>query len=137
MRNLKSLSHLLFWVPLLALAGGFAAFLPCAKILYKERELAETIKKFAHTEFAPTPQSQAWSDDRLRGRVQTLARAAGFALAFEDVFVRYAADKNQTFEKPAKVGYTLSVVVPLFGFIDVPLLVVRVFDVSIVTLERH
>lgn len=101
-----------------------ACFAPAAPLWLQERRLAGKVR-----EFSSAKTLASLSDDKLRSRIQTLARAEGFYLGFEDIVLVYGTDKKQSFEVPKQVGYTLGINVPLFGIFTTRMLAVRQFDV--------
>lgn len=118
--------------------GGVAwALGPCLPVLLRERAFAEDVKAFAEkTLTREEPALARASDATLRSRLQAIARARGFSLAFEDVFVSYGpltpgegGSFSRALEGPREIGYTLPIRLPLFGIHESTLHAVRVFEV--------
>lgn len=121
------------WIVSLA-AGGFVCLGigPALPVLLRERGLADDVRRLAEVDVrsqAPRGVRKARDPD-LRRKTQALARARGFLLPLDGVVIGYArAPDDDPFEVPERIGYTLPISLPLFGFLPVAFLAVRAFDV--------
>lgn len=117
---------------------AFAAWAvgPCLPVLLRERAFAEDVKVFAKETLKQEPALRRGTDAALRSRLQALARAHGFTLAFEDVFLSYGTLTREggepalALEGPREIGYTLPMRLPLFGIYESTFVASRAFEVS-------
>jgi hypothetical protein len=115
----------------LAVALAAAALFPCLPVLWRERLLADDVKALAEKRLPVDAALRGATDENLRRTIQGLARARGFALGLDDVFLSYGRyDDGGSFVAPREIGYTLPVRLPMFGFVGHPIFAVRTFPVG-------
>lgn len=97
---------------------------PVVSFLYRERTLAEAVRKYSQTSgILMTP------DDDVRAYLVKLARHYKLELHEGDVDIDYQ-DSPEAFGVPSRIGYTLSAKVDFHGWRVVPLLAQRSFAIT-------
>ena len=110
-----------------------SALIPTWDSLSSEGRFADAVKKMAQN-----PQMTVLRDNEIRSAVQAVARTHGFHIEFEDIFVEYIQrDKETNMILPSKLGYTLHMILPLFGLLPWPVMAVRSFAVAAQTGEAR
>jgi hypothetical protein len=97
---------------------------PVVSFLYRERTLAEAVRKYSETAGLPMT-----SDDDVRAYLVKLSQHYKLDLREGDVDIDYH-DAPATFGIPNRIGYTLSAKVNFYGLRMVPLIAQRSFAVS-------
>jgi hypothetical protein len=97
---------------------------PVVSFLYRERTLAEAVRKYSETSgILMTP------DDDVRAYLVKLSRHYKLDLSEGDVDIDYH-DTPEAFGIPNRIGYTLSAKVDFYGLRMVPLLAQRSFVIK-------
>ena len=144
-----ALQHLVPLLLLLPVPIAFVVVAPCVPFFWRERALADDVKILAEKTLPAEPTLRRAADADLRRRLQSLARARGFALAFNEAYLEYGQPSRagepvsggdpssdgdvplaDAFEGPRRIGYTLPIKLPLFGTNEYTLSAVRVFRVA-------
>lgn len=104
---------------------GFFAVLswPVVQFLYRERSLAEAVRRYAEVPALPMT-----ADDDVRGYIVKLAQHHRIEMTEGDVEIDYK-DPIEAFGVPTRIGYTLVATIDFHGFRSVPVLAQRSFEV--------
>ncbi|MEY4066426.1 MAG: hypothetical protein RIR26_2634 [Pseudomonadota bacterium] len=97
---------------------------PLVRFLYRERNLAESVRRYADTPGLPMT-----SDQDVRQYLVKLAKFHRLDLTEGDVAIDYQ-DSDDSFGVPFRIGYTLLAQVDLHGWRQVPFIAQRSFSVK-------
>ena len=96
---------------------------PVVKFLYRERTLAEAVRRYADVPALPMT-----ADDDVRSYIVKLAEHHRIEMTEGDVEIDYI-DSLENFGVPTRIGYTLVATIDFHGFRSVPVLAQRSFEV--------
>lgn len=107
----------------IVLVVGILAW-PVVKFLYRERTLAEAVRKYSET-----PGVYMTPDDDIRQYLVKLAKHHRMTLSEGDVEIDYQSTAD-AFGVPVRIGYTLSAEVNFHGLQTVPFVAQRSFQIA-------
>ncbi|MEY2988745.1 MAG: hypothetical protein RJB13_2266 [Pseudomonadota bacterium] len=110
---------------LLMMVIGAALSWPVVKFLYRERTLAEAVRRYADLPALPMT-----ADDDVRSYIVKLAEHHRIEMTEGDVEIDYIGTPED-FGVPTRIGYTLRATIDFHGLKVVPVLAQRSFAVSI------
>lgn len=97
---------------------------PVVKFLYRERTLAEAVRRYADVPALPMT-----ADDDVRSYIVKLAEHHRIEMTEGDVEIDYI-DSLENFGVPTRIGYTLKATIDFHGLKVIPVLAQRSFVVS-------
>jgi hypothetical protein len=97
---------------------------PVVKLLYRERTLAEAVRRYSNVPALPMT-----ADDDVRSYIVRLARHHRIEMTQGDVEIDYTSS-SENFGVPTRIGYTLRATIDFHGLWTVPVLAQRSFPVS-------
>lgn len=97
---------------------------PVVKLLYRERTLAEAVRRYSDVPALPMT-----ADDDVRSYIVKLARHHRIEMTEGDVEIDYTS-ASENFGVPTRIGYTLRATIDFHGLWTVPVLAQRSFPVS-------
>jgi hypothetical protein len=109
---------------LLAIVSAVVFSWPLVRFLYRERSLAESVRRYADTPGLPMT-----SDEDVRQYLVKLAKFHRLDMAEGDVEIDYQVS-DDSFGVPTRIGYTLLAQVDLHGWRLVPFIAQRSFSVK-------